>query len=88
LLSHIPSLHITSGLARFGIVGKFMPTTAGTASNARPAFPGPCKGRANYLKPKEIRMRSIVAALDLRPAPIYLKLKTLGIRAGANARRE
>lgn len=36
-----------------------------------------CKPRANYLKPKEIRMRSIVAPLGLRRARIYLKLKTL-----------
>jgi len=38
-----------------------MPTTAGTASNARAAFRGPCKGRANYLKPKEIRAKGILA---------------------------
>ncbi|TYL83081.1 hypothetical protein [Bradyrhizobium cytisi] len=49
---------------------------------------GACKRRANYLKPKEIGVRSIVAALGLRSASIYLKLKTLGIRAGANASRE
>jgi len=53
-----------------------------------PARGGACKRRAKYLKPKEIGARSIVAALDLRPASIYLKLKTLGIRADANARRE
>jgi hypothetical protein len=39
---------------------------------------GACKRRANYLKPKEIGVRSIVAALGLQPASIYLKLKTLG----------
>ncbi|MBR0741465.1 hypothetical protein JQ581_31485 [Bradyrhizobium liaoningense] len=39
---------------------------------------GACKQRANYFKPKEIDMRSIVAAFHLQPAPIYLKLKTLG----------
>ncbi|XUJ34987.1 hypothetical protein ACQ5SK_03725 [Bradyrhizobium japonicum] len=39
---------------------------------------GACKRRASYLKPKEIRVWSIVAALGLRPGPIYLKLKTLG----------
>jgi len=33
-------------------------------------------------------MRLIVAALGLRPVPIYLKLKTLGSRAGAYAGRE
>ncbi|MDN3277224.1 hypothetical protein QWJ07_23375 [Frankia sp. RB7] len=49
---------------------------------------GACKQRANYLKPKEIGVRLIVAALGLQPASIYLKLKTLGIRAGANAGRE
>jgi hypothetical protein len=44
----------------------------------RPAGSGACKRRANYLKPKETGVRSIVAALGLRPASIYLKLKTLG----------
>ena len=43
-----------------------------------PVRSGACKQRANYLKPKEIGVRLIVAALDLRPASIYLKLKTLG----------
>lgn len=37
-----------------------------------------CKLRANYLKPKEIDCGRLFAALDLRPASIYLKLKTLG----------
>jgi hypothetical protein len=59
-----------------------MPMTAFAASQAHGrrhrAGSDACKRRANYLKPKEIRMRSIVAALGLRPAPIYLKLKTLG----------
>ncbi|MBC9876288.1 hypothetical protein G8O24_02875 [Bradyrhizobium sp. INPA01-394B] len=69
-----------------------MPMTALAASqgqgDARLASSGACKPRANYLKPKEVGLWSIVAALDLRPARIYLKLKTLGIRAGANAGRE
>jgi DNA-binding MarR family transcriptional regulator len=47
-----------------------------------------CKRRANYLKPKEIGVRAIAVALGLRPALIYLKFKTLGSRAGANAGRE
>lgn len=55
--------------------------TAAAASRARGGYPAgscACKRRANYLKPKEIDVRSIIAALDLQPAPIYLKLKTLG----------
>src|SRR3954454_6273593 len=63
-----------------------MPMIAAAASELKAsssADSGACKRRANYLKPKEIGMRSIVAALGLQPASIYLKLKTLGIRAGA-----
>jgi hypothetical protein len=40
------------------------------------------------LKPKEIGMGLIVAALRLQPASIYLKLKTWGSVPGANAGRE
>ncbi len=54
---------------------KLSPMTASAASKPKPAHlalrhhaTGICKLRANYLKPKEIRVRSIVAALDLRPA--------------------
>jgi hypothetical protein len=59
-----------------------MPMMAAAASKLRLhhlARSRACKRRANCLKPKEIRMRSIVAALGLRRAPIYLKLKMLGI---------
>jgi len=69
-----------------------MPMTAFAASQAHGrrhrAVSSACKRRANYLKPKEIRVRSIIAALGLRPASIYLKLKMLGILAGADAGRE
>jgi hypothetical protein len=58
------------------------------SSTRHPAGSGACKGRANYFKPKEIGMRSIVAALRLQPASIYLKLKTWGSVPGANAGRE
>jgi hypothetical protein len=66
-----------------------MPMIAAAASELKvssSAGSGACKRRANYLKPKEIGMQSIVAALGLQPASIYLKLKTLGIRAGRQCR--
>ncbi|WP_210183130.1 hypothetical protein [Bradyrhizobium sp.] len=66
-----------------------MPMIAAAASELKAsssAGSGACKRRANYLKPKEIGVRSIVAALGLQPASIYLKLKTLGIRAGRQCR--
>jgi hypothetical protein len=68
-----------------------MPMIAAAASELKAsssADSGACKRRANYLKPKEIGMRSIVAALGLQPASIYLKLKMLGIRAGPMLGRE
>jgi hypothetical protein len=63
-----------------------MTAAASRAQDIASAGSGACKHRANYLKPKEIGMRSIVAALDLRPAPIYLKLKTLGNPCGRECR--
>ncbi|MCK1396899.1 hypothetical protein IVB39_01865 [Bradyrhizobium sp. 39] len=66
-----------------------MPMIAAAASELKAsssADSGACKRRANYLKPKEIGMRSIVAALGLQPASIYLKLKMLEFVPGANAR--
>jgi hypothetical protein len=66
-----------------------MPMIAAAASELKASSSGgsgACKGRANYLKPKEIGMRLIVAALRLQPASIYLKLKTWGIRAGRQCR--
>jgi hypothetical protein len=59
-----------------------------SSKRRHPAGSGACKWRANYLKPKEIGMGLIVAALRLQPASIYLKLKTWGSVPGANAGRE